>query len=90
MATSSEQTPAEEMHDGGAHLDRKLQFASCELNVEKQCVCAFHTVYQRPLCFLRMMSVCFPRRSPAVHSRNNLDLGWPTWLAHLALALAEK
>merc|ERR1711957_328497 len=38
MATSSEQAPAEEMHDGGAHLDRKLLFASCELNVEKPCV----------------------------------------------------
>jgi len=38
MATSSEQAPAEEMCDGGAHLDRKLLFASCELNVEKQCV----------------------------------------------------
>merc|ERR1712085_99088 len=35
MATSSEQAPAEEVRDGGAHLDRKLLFASCELNVEK-------------------------------------------------------
>jgi len=38
MATSSEQAPAEEVRDGGAHLDRKLLFASCELNVEKRCV----------------------------------------------------
>merc|ERR1712160_216673 len=78
MATSSEQAPAEEMHDGGAHLDRKFQFASCELNVEQECVfhtetvCVF-TVDQRPACFLRRMSVCFPRRPTVVHSHNNTD-----------------
>jgi len=36
MATSSEQAPAEEVRDGGAHLDRKLLFANCELNIEKR------------------------------------------------------
>jgi len=88
MATSSEQAPAEEMRDGGAHLDRKLLFASCELNVEKQCVFP-HSLSTTCMLSTQDASV-FPHRPTAVHSRNDLDQGWPNWLAHLVLALAEK
>jgi hypothetical protein len=44
MATSSEQTATEQLHDGGVRGDRMRSFASCERVVEMQR--DFHAVPQ--------------------------------------------